>query len=90
MSKSYQGVTSIQVLDRLARAADLPSPLDVLRLDKFLIDIPDSCVEKQNTLPPDMIEQMRIGFRRKVSDLLYNEIAQDIISVFKNDKTPDR
>ncbi len=33
MQESYHGVTSLPVLDQLARAAGVPSPLDVLRPD---------------------------------------------------------
>ena len=41
MRNSYDGVTSVLVLDKLARCAAVPSPLDALRTNAIVVEVPD-------------------------------------------------
>ena len=66
MQESYRGVTSLRALDKLARAADIDSPLDVLQPNCILVALPDD----NGVLVPELIKVAREAVLRRVAQSL--------------------
>ena len=69
MRPSYDGVTSLPILDKLARVANLPSPLEVLLPGKLLIDIPN-LQNSSAKLPEKFVENLQHAVHRQVVEYL--------------------
>lgn len=67
MRQSYDGVTTLPVLDRLAHAALVPSPLDVLKGDFLLIELP---VPDTDALAELVVPRLQEGVRSALRERL--------------------
>lgn len=69
MRDSYDGVSSLMMVDKLARAASVPSPLDALQPDVICLRPPEST---------EMIEKVSERMRKHLHDVLLEQIAESL------------
>lgn len=70
MQASYNGVTGIPVLHKLARAAGVASPLDGLRHDRVVVEIPSSPEELASLGYADADDAIRDAVARRIRAIL--------------------